>query len=136
MSDDIRVPKHRYNDLINAANQLVTVSSNAATTILLETPYESMLRGPAEALQLALKEVPGSDNWDGVWRDGDVDIDLFRPTSQPERSGPDQGARATHRPTGIAVEAYSKPDPHANQAAATKALKERVKRHAAEQGLS
>lgn len=136
MSDDIIVPRHHYDALINAASQLVTVANNAVETILSETPYESMLRGPAEALNDALKNVPGADKWDGSWSEDDVEYESFRHHSQPERSGPSVGVKATHRPTGLSVESYMKPSADANQASALRSLKGRVERYVAEHGTS
>ncbi len=136
MADDVVIPKHHYDDLINGANALVAVVGNAVETILSETPYESMLRGPNEAMKAALANVPGAGTWNGQWSEDDVEYTTFRPDSQPERSGPDQGVKATHRPSGLSVESYMKPNADANQAAALRGLRERVQRYAAQQGLT
>lgn len=136
MADDIIIPKHMYDDLINSANALVAVVGNAVETILSETPYESMLRGPNEAMKAALENVPGAGTWDGKWSEDDVEYTPFRHHSQPERSGPDAGIKATHRPTGLSVESYMKPNRDANQASALRGLRDRIRRYAEQQGLS
>lgn len=134
--EDIRVPKHHYDALIAATNGLVAVVGNAVETILDGTPYESMLRGPNEAVKEALANVPGADLWSGEWSEDDVEYTVFRHHSQPERSGPDAGVKATHRPTGLSVESYMKPNADANQASALKGLKTRVANFARQQGLA
>ena len=131
MSDDIVIPRKHYDPLIEAANLLVTVSANAVATILEGTPYESMLRGPSEALRAALENVPGAVTWDGVWRNEDVDYETFRHDAQP-RNMPDIGVKATHKPTGISAESYVKHSVDANREAATKGLKGIVERRASQ----
>ena len=134
-ADDVRIPKHVYDGLITAANTLVAVTGNAVETILDGTPYESMLRGPNEAMKDALAAVPGAETWDGKWNDDDVEFTTFRHHSQPERSGPDAGVKALHRPTGLSVESYMKPNRDANQASALQGLRARVRRYAQGQGF-
>jgi hypothetical protein len=136
MPDDIIIPRHMYDDLINSANALVAVVGNAVETILSETPYESMLRGPNDAMKAALENVPGAGRWDGKWNEDDVEYTTFRHHSQPDRSGPDSGVKATHRPTGLSVESYMKPNADANQASALRGLRERVRKYAQQQGIT
>jgi hypothetical protein len=129
--DDIVIPRKHYDPLIDAANQLVTVSGNAVATILEGTPYESMLRGPSEALKEALANVPGAVTWNGIWSDEDVDYETFRHDAQP-RNMPDIGVKATHRPTGTSAESYIKHSVDANKDAARKGLKAIMERRARE----
>lgn len=136
MADEVVIPRHIYDDLINSATTLVAVTGNAVETILDGTPYESMLRGPNEAMKAALANVPGAAKWDGDWSEDDVEFTTFRHHSQPDRSGPDAGVKALHRPTGLSVESYMKPDRDANQASALAGLQRRVKRYAQTQGLT
>jgi len=127
MADDIVVPRKHYDPLVGAATQLVTVANNAAATVLEGSPYESMLRGPAEALAAALSNVPGAEYWDGVWRDTDVIYDTFRHEAQP-RNLADLGVKATHIPTSLSAESYTKHSVQANQDAAKRGLKALVER--------
>lgn len=131
MSDDIVIPRKHYDPLIGAANLLVTVSSNAAATILEGGPYESMLRNPAEALRAALANVPGAVTWDNVWREEDVEYETYRHDAQP-RNMPDIGVKATHRPTGTSAESYIKHSVEANKDAARRGLKAIVERRTRE----
>lgn len=135
MPDDIIIPRKHYDILITSANALITVANNAANTILEGTPYESMLRGPTEALSSALTGVPGAVIWDGTWREEDVEYEPFRHHSQPDRSGPSAGIRATHRPTGLSIESYMKPSADANRESARKGLMARVERYGRQAGL-
>lgn len=135
MADDIIIPRHHYDALIGSANQLVTVASNAVETILEGTPYESMLRGPAETLKAALRNVPGAVVWNGIWSDTDVEYVTFRHDAQP-RNMPDIGVKAIHIPTGISAESYTKHTEEANEDAARKGLKAIVQRRAKESGGS
>jgi hypothetical protein len=136
VADDIIIPRHVYDDLINSANTLVAVVSNAVETILEGTPYESMLRGPNEAMKAALTFVPGAGVWNGKWDERDVEFEGFRHHSQPDHSGPNAAVKATHRPTGLSVESYMKPNADANQASALSGLKRRVESYARQQGLT
>lgn len=129
MSEDIIISRRVYDDLINAANSLVTVTGNAVATILDGTPYESMLRGPSETLKEILTMVPTAVTWDGTWNEDDVEFTVFRHHAQPDRSGPDAGVKATHRPTGLAVESYMKPSVDRNRESALNGLKRRVERY-------
>ena len=126
--DDIVLPRKHYDVLIKGANSLVAVADNASATILEGTPYESMLRGPSEALKAALANVPGAVTWDGIWRETDVTFEVYRHHSQPDRSGPNAAVKATHGPTGLSVESYAKPNADANQASALRGLKGLVER--------
>jgi hypothetical protein len=127
MAEEVIIPRHLYDALIGAANQLATVSGNAVETILSETPYESMLRGPVEALRAALVLVPGASNWNGTWNDADVVFDTYRHEAQP-RNMPDIGVKATHGPTGLSAESYMKHSVEANRDAARRGLKAIVER--------
>jgi hypothetical protein len=127
MPEDIVIPRKHYDPLIEAATQLATVANNAAATILEGSPYESMLRGPADALQAALANVPGAVTWDGIWRDTDVEFETFRHEAQP-RNMPDLGVKATHKPTGLSAESYMKHSEGANRVAARNGLKAIVER--------
>jgi hypothetical protein len=127
VADDIVIPRKHYDPLIEAANLLVTVSANAVATILEGGPYESMLRGPSEALRAALANVPGAVTWDGVWRETDLNFETFRHDAQP-RNMPDIGVKATHVPTGISAESYVKHSVEANKDAARRGLKAIVER--------
>jgi hypothetical protein len=129
MAEDIIIPRKHYDPLIESATQLVTVANNAAATILEGSPYESMLRGPADALAAALADVPGAVTWNGIWRDIDVIYDTFRHDAQP-RNKPDLGIKATHIPTNVSVESYSQHTVEANQAAAKRGLRDLVERRA------
>lgn len=131
MADDVVIPRKHYDPLISGANLLVTVSANAVATILEGTPYESMLRGPVEAMKAALANVPGAASWDGIWNEGDVDYETFRHDAQP-RNMPDIGVKATHRPTGTSAESYIKHSVEANREAARRGLKAIVERRAKE----
>jgi hypothetical protein len=131
MADDIVIPRKHYDPLIGGANQLVTVALNAAATILEGTPYESMLRGPATALQAALANVPGAMAWNGVWNDADVTYEFFRHDAQPANL-PDLGVKATHVPTGLSAESYIRHTADANKDAATRGLKAIVERRGQE----
>lgn len=131
MSDDIVIPRKHYDPLIEAANLLVTVSSNAVATVLEGGPYESMLRGPAEALRVALANVPGAVAWDGKWRENDVEYETYRHDAQP-RNMPDIGVKATHKPTGTSAESYIKHSVEANKDAARRGLKAIVERRTRE----
>ena len=131
MPDDVRIPQHHYDALISSANLLVTVSANAVATILEGTPYESMLRGPIEALQAALANVPGATTWDGKWRESDVEYTTYRHEAQP-RNMPDIGVKALHKPTGRSAESYMKHSVEANKDAARRGLKAMVERLALE----
>ena len=103
------------------------MSQNAVATILEGSPYESMLRGPSEALKAALANVPGAMTWNGIWNDDDVDYETYRHDAQP-RNMPDIGVKATHRPTGISAESYVKHTVEANKDAAKRGLKAIVER--------
>jgi hypothetical protein len=127
MADDVVIPRIHYDGLIGAANQVVTVGNNLVETVLDGSPYESMLRGPVEALRAALVQVPGAVTWDGIWRDSDVHYENFRHDAQP-RNMPDIGVKATHRPTGLSAESYIKHSVEANQDAAKKGLRGIVER--------
>lgn len=131
MAEDIIIPRHHYDALIESANLLVTVSNNLVNTVLDGSPYEDMLRNPAAALSAALVNVPNAVAWDGIWRDSDVDYDQFRHEAQP-RNLPDIGVKATHRPTGLSAESYIKHSAEANQDAARKGLKAMLERRARE----
>jgi hypothetical protein len=127
MPEDIVIPRHHYDALIESAVLLATVAQNAVATILEGSPYESMLRGPADALQAALRNVPGAMTWDGIWRDNDVEFETYRHDAQP-RNMPDIGVKAVHKPTGLAAESYMKHSVEANQDAARRGLKAIVER--------
>jgi hypothetical protein len=127
--EDIIIPRKHWDPLIESATQLVTVASNAVATILEGSPYESMLRGPAEALRAALSNVPGALTWDGIWRDSDVVCTTYRHEAQA-RNMPDLGVKATHTPTGTSAESYVKHSVEANEDAARKGLKAIVQRRA------
>jgi hypothetical protein len=131
MADDIAIPRHHYDGLVGAANQVVTVSNNLIETVLDGSPYESMLRGPVEALKEALANVPGASTWNGIWLDADVAYETFRHDAQP-RNMPDIGVKATHIPTGISAESYIKHSVEENQTAARNGLKAIVQRRARE----
>jgi hypothetical protein len=133
VSEDIIIPRKHYDPLVSAATQLVTVVNNATATVLEGSPYESMLRGPADALAAALTNVPGVAYWDGVWRDLDVIYDTFRHDAQP-RNFADLGVRATHIPTNLSAESYTKHTVQDNQDAAKRGLKALVERRA--QGIT
>jgi hypothetical protein len=127
MPDDIILPKHHYDALIEAANQVVVVGNNLVETTLNGSRYESMLRGPVAALQEALVNVPGATTWDGIWRDSDVEAETFRHDAQP-RNMPDIGVKVTHRPTGMSASSYVKHSVEANETAARKGLRAIVER--------
>jgi hypothetical protein len=129
--DDIVIPRKHYDPLIGTAQQVVTVGNNLVETVLDGSPYESMLRGPIEALKAALANVPGAATWDGIWRDTDVLSEKFRHEAQP-RNMPDLGVKATHVPTGLSAESYTKHSVEANEAAAKRGLKSLVERRARE----
>jgi len=131
LSDDIIIPKHHYDGLIGAANQVATVGNNLVETVLDGSPYESMLRGPISALQAALANVPGATVWDGYWREQDVEYTTYRHDAQP-RNMPDIGVKALHKPTGKSAESYMKHSVEANRDAARRGLKAMVERLAQE----
>jgi hypothetical protein len=129
--NDITLPKHHYDGLIEAATSVVAVGNNLVETVLDGSPYESMLRGPVNALQAALLNVPGATTWDGIWRDTDVEMETFRHDAQP-RNMPDIGVKLTHRPTGLSAESYTKHSEGANRVAAMRGLKGLVERRGRE----
>ena len=129
--NDITLPRIHYDPLIETAQQVVTVGNNLVETVLDGSPYESMLRGPIEALKAALAQCPGAITWDGIWRDSDVQVETYRHEAQP-RNMPDVGAKATHLPTGLSAESYTKHSVEANEAAAKRGLKALVERRGRE----
>jgi hypothetical protein len=141
MSDVPLTPQERqlFNELIVAAQALLTVSRNAAT--VLSEEYESMITGPASVVEDVLNRCPApTEAWDGEFREADCDIEYFTP-DVPEEIRKERirsGVKVTHRQTKLSVSAYQSADPERNYASAMRVLQQRVQsyfRASGESGL-
>lgn len=122
--------KRLFHELISAAQILVTVSTKAA--VVLSEEFESMVTGPAAAVQDILNMCPQPvEAWDGEFRQEDCEEVRFTPDVPEEiRAGRiNTGVKLTHRHSGLSVEAYSSANVNNNRLRATRALKQRVEQH-------
>jgi hypothetical protein len=110
--------------LIERTRTLATVCDNAAA--VLSEEFESMITGPLAEVQAVLAKCPQFMPWDGVWKDDDIIVEVFRHEAQ-RVDIPPASVRVIHGPTGLAVESYSKSTREENEAVARRALADRVR---------
>jgi hypothetical protein len=116
-----------FHELIIASQTLVTTSRNAAA--VLSEEFESMISGPATAVQAILDQCPQPEAaWDGVFREEDVTEETFSPDIPEEIRGEHSGVgvRLMHKQTGMGTESYQSANRDDNRRRAMKALKSRV----------
>jgi hypothetical protein len=119
-----------FEELIIASRALVTVSRNAAT--VLSEEYESMIIGPASAVEAILNRCPTpSEQWDGEFHEADCDIEYYTPDYPAEMRQGRIGAavKATHRRTKLSVSAEQSADPDVNKTRALRTLQQRVQQY-------
>ena len=117
-----------FHELIIASQTLVITSRNAAT--VLSEEFESMITGPASAVQAILDQCPQPEAaWDGVFREEDVTEQVFTPDIPEEHAERvNLGVKLTHRQTQMSTEAYQSANVDDNRKRAMRALKSRVER--------
>ena len=108
--------------LIERTRVLAVVCDNAAAVLSAE--FESMILEPLVAVQEVLAQCPDVTAWDGTYREEDVTIDVFKHHAQ--RAVDPVSVKATHAPTGLSVESYSKTTVKENEAVARRALRDRA----------
>ena len=110
--------------LIDRTRVLAVVCDNAA--VVLSQEFEDMVRIPLSGVQEILALLPEVVPWDGVWREEDVTVEVYRHDAQRVDIAP-ASVKATHVPTGMAVESYSKSTREENEEVAVRALADRVR---------